>query len=655
MRYVFLSFFLLSLLAGPQAAGAKEKNSLSARYKKWLNEDVVYLITDGEKKDFLKLENDDSRENFIEQFWEIRNPERGSKTNRFKEEHYARIAYANQTFGRRSNTPGWMTDQGRAWILFGKPASQAHFTGYSQIYPLDLWFYDNNASNPALPSFFYLLFYMPEDIGEYRFYRPTLDGPLKLVRGSRMNSNADVYKFLAPLGGDVARAAFTLIPGEPIDTVDYTVSMGSDMLINKIENLANDSFNASRLRRLRALNPSVISTFLASDDRPLQIESIVLADPIGQLWLDYSVLIDRQNFGKRDTAGNQLQVELFYSLKNDTGQTIIEDSQNASYPAFDGSGPNGRFMPFQVAGRLPVVPGKYRLEVQVTNRGLNRVFHGQKHVVVAQPGALAFEGPLLIDGISSSQKPDPSVAFQYFGTQFQPSALHRFGSNKSIRVLFQLQAPQTSPVEYEIQYAIAHLTLRDARSVSTDSVSAESFRAGRLLTSKSFSLSGLPDGEYRLAVSLRAKGSGEVLASGGTQFRIGEVVTDPPLYFVANGRQSSSPAVASYIRGLESLAQKNEAAATAFLNEALDLNPTNVYAGDYLMRLYFSQKSFTEITRLYDRFGIETFKSSPDTLARICLSFWQTGQKDRAKDLLATAHEYFPDNPTIKSTAGQIH
>jgi tetratricopeptide (TPR) repeat protein len=112
--------------------------------------------------------------------------------------------------------------------------------------------------------------------------------------------------------------------------------------------------------------------------------------------------------------------------------------------------------------------------------------------------------------------------------------------------------------------------------------------------------------------------------------------------------------VASYIRGLESLAQKDDTGATAFLREALDLNPANAYAGEYLTRLYFGQKSFAEITRLYDKFGINTFRNSPDSLARICLSFWQTGQKDRAKDLLATAREYFPENPTIKSTAGQM-
>ena len=112
---------------------------------------------------------------------------------------------------------------GRAWILFGKPVSQPRFIGLGQVYPCELWFYSNTTGDPSLPPFFYLLFYMPGDIGEYRFYRPYLDGPMELVRGSQFNSNKSVFDFLSNYGGDLARAAFTLIPNDPIDT--QTISL----------------------------------------------------------------------------------------------------------------------------------------------------------------------------------------------------------------------------------------------------------------------------------------------------------------------------------------------------------------------------------------------------------------------------------------------
>ena len=127
----------------------------SQKYAKWLNEEVVYIITDDEeRKEFLKLPSDDARDAYINEFWEIRNPLRGSERNPYKEEHYKRIEYANETFGRETATPGWKTDMGRTYILFGKPRSRAPYKGYGQIYPLELWFYSNNSGNPSFPPFF---------------------------------------------------------------------------------------------------------------------------------------------------------------------------------------------------------------------------------------------------------------------------------------------------------------------------------------------------------------------------------------------------------------------------------------------------------------------------------------------------------------------
>jgi len=201
-RFVFVSAGLACLIS-PLAA-QRRKEEMPAKYKKWLDEEVVYIITEDERKAFLRLTEDRARDTFIEDFWVIRNPIRSESTNPYKEEHYNRIQYANEHFGRQSNTAGWLTDMGRAWILFGKPVSQTRFIGLGQVYPCELWFYSNTSGDPSLPPFFYLLFYMPGDIGEYRFYRPYLNGPMELVRGSQFNTNKDVFNFLSNYGGDLA-------------------------------------------------------------------------------------------------------------------------------------------------------------------------------------------------------------------------------------------------------------------------------------------------------------------------------------------------------------------------------------------------------------------------------------------------------------------
>jgi len=94
------------------------KQELSRPYKKWLEEDVVWIITDEERAAFKQLSNDEERDNFIEAFWQRRDPTPDTEENEYKEEHYQRIAYANEHFA--AGVPGWKTDRGRIYIVYGK-------------------------------------------------------------------------------------------------------------------------------------------------------------------------------------------------------------------------------------------------------------------------------------------------------------------------------------------------------------------------------------------------------------------------------------------------------------------------------------------------------------------------------------------------------
>ncbi len=104
--------------------------------KKWLDEDVKYIITDEEREAFLKLSNAEERDAFIEQFWLRRDPTPDTPENEFKEEHYRRIAYANEHFA--SGIPGWRTDRGRIYIVFGPPDEiDSHPSGGTYDRPME--------------------------------------------------------------------------------------------------------------------------------------------------------------------------------------------------------------------------------------------------------------------------------------------------------------------------------------------------------------------------------------------------------------------------------------------------------------------------------------------------------------------------------------
>lgn len=129
------------------------EKELNPEDKKWLNEDVGYIITDEERQSFLQLQNEDEREAFIENFWQRRNPDPESSFNQYKEDYYQRFAYANQHFA--AGEPGWKTDRGRIYITWGKPDEQDNHDaggaydrpiteggGSTSTYPFEDWTYN---------------------------------------------------------------------------------------------------------------------------------------------------------------------------------------------------------------------------------------------------------------------------------------------------------------------------------------------------------------------------------------------------------------------------------------------------------------------------------------------------------------------------------
>ncbi len=156
----------------------KSLKELETPYKQWLNEDVVYIISPEERQAFLQLETNEEREQFIEQFWLRRSSNPDLPDNDFKEEHYRRIAYANEHFA--SGIPGWKTDRGRMYIMWG-PADEveSHPTGGTYDRPME----EGGGSTSTYPWETWRYRYM-EGIGEnviWEFVDPSGSGEYRLT------------------------------------------------------------------------------------------------------------------------------------------------------------------------------------------------------------------------------------------------------------------------------------------------------------------------------------------------------------------------------------------------------------------------------------------------------------------------------------------
>jgi GWxTD domain-containing protein len=154
MLLMFLALGIGSISSAPsdKQANKGKEGGQSKYYKEWIEKDAKYIITPEERSVFKSLTNDEERDSFIRLFWERRNPDSRSPENTFKEEHYRRIAYANEHFA--SGAPGWRTDRGRIYIIHGKPDEiETHPTGgtydrpsyegggTTSTFPFEIWRY----------------------------------------------------------------------------------------------------------------------------------------------------------------------------------------------------------------------------------------------------------------------------------------------------------------------------------------------------------------------------------------------------------------------------------------------------------------------------------------------------------------------------------
>jgi tetratricopeptide (TPR) repeat protein len=270
--------------------------------------------------------------------------------------------------------------------------------------------------------------------------------------------------------------------------------------------------------------------------------------------------------------------------------------------------------------------------------------------VAAGPSKQAsFSGPLVTTSVDRVARPNPFQPFEYFGVQFHPAARHEINHPDPLRLLFELHQPPGAAANYQMEYIVAPPIDKQGRRSSTEEIPQSEFKDGRLLKSKTIAVNDLDNGDYRLIVNLRLAGSSEVLQSANMPLRISATKSELPLYFVSDTQALGRPGIAAYMRALEAVSQKNEAAAADYFRQALDQNPANAFAGQYLVQLYFTERKYAPIADLYKRLGIAAFKTSPVTLAQIALSFRQSGDADQARSVITAGLGMYPGNATLSA------
>lgn len=653
--FVFLAIgTALLLMPGLAFAKSNPEKSLSKFYREWLDRDVAYIITKQERKDFLALKSDLERDDFIKKFWEIRNPTPGSPENSYKDDIYQRIEYANAHFGIGSGEEGWATDRGRTYITLGKPQQIEKHYGAPNLRPMEIWFYSN--VNPSLPPFFYVAFYQRDNVGDFRYYSPTIDGPAELVTGTEAinNPKAALKLIQSSVGSEVARVAQSLIPGEPLDP-DGRISLQSDVMLSVLKNLANQPFNVDEINRRRETIETVTSRMIL--DKNLDIVLFPVRNLNGLTRLDYAVrlrdpgdlTLTRESDGRYSYA-----VEMRVRVLTRDKKLIFTQEKSLAGKLSEQRVDEIKHSPFGYEGILPLPPGQYSLEFLFTDWSKKVGFKSEREVTIPGSTPNTFVIPAVLP-FSSAESVDRSqdglIPFAIAGLRFKPleSAPMIFNQLQSLEIAYQIWAPPASSQadageSLTAQYALGQPALSGTATVLKDTISADAFTAsGSILNGKKFPLTDKADGNYLLTVSVTGA-NGQQKAHSTLPLRIANDVPlsvpwdiDEPDIASDEGK-----GVLDQQRALCYMADGDQTNARRWFRVALSKNRDDDIARARLVEAYYSLNAYSAVVSLLNDSGV-TPATDSGTIVQIAESLRKTGSPEKAVSLLQDTIRSRPD------------
>jgi len=353
-------------------------DKLPGHHKKWLLEEVPYLISEVERDVFLGLESEQEREAFVEAFWRKRDENPATLENEYRDEHYKRLAYVNEFFGRDTFREGFETDRGRYYILLGPPRNRQNFDGSDAVYPSELWFYDNpDLKRYGLPPFFSLLFFQRHGAGELEIYSPVLDGPQTLLTGPDTKSadfRQDVeraYDKLYEVDPELAQAALSFRTDEG-DTAQFSgVSFGTMELMDQIVKIPFHGLDTSYAERLDFERGAVESDYLFRYVASAGAVDVLEGDG-GVSFVHWVIEVPPENIAfvldrESGVYGSAFIVSVEAVLRDDPNVVVIQ-SRNESFVELKESEQASLHRPFAYSGMTPLVPGEYDFRVILRNR-----------------------------------------------------------------------------------------------------------------------------------------------------------------------------------------------------------------------------------------------------------------------------------------------
>jgi len=491
------------------------KPELKDAYKRWINNDVAYIITKDEKKAFYALATDEERENFIENFWRRRDPNPDTEENEFREEYYERIAYANEHYA--SGIPGWKTDRGRIYITWGKPDSvESHPSGGAYDRPS----YEGGGSTTTYPfeTWFYRHLDGVGDGIEIEFVDPTGTGEYRIARDAN------------------EKDALATVPGAGLTTAEQ-LGLSSKADRNSLGGQGSNYMREQDMpfRRLEIINnlsrpPEVKFSDLQSsltdsgviDNNPLNFDLRVdfFRQSEDRVITTFTVQTSNKEL-KFDTSGGleEARMNIFGRVTAVSGKRsgIFEDSVTTSATAEELAQAKDRKSVYQKA--IALTPGTYKVDVVVRdvgtgNRGIvNLGFTVPRY----DDKKLSTSSLILTSKLRSTSEGDIGQMFVIGSTKVIPNLEGVYKQGQDVGVYLQVYNAgidqTTLRPAVDVEYVLSKggkEVLRQAEDWSGLSDSGQRLTLARLLPTDK-----MPLGDYELKVITKDRVGGQVIENKG--------------------------------------------------------------------------------------------------------------------------------------------
>jgi GWxTD domain-containing protein len=563
-----------------------EKNwdeELPPKHKKWLEEEIVYIISSLEKDVFMQLETDRERELFIEAFWNHRDPTLGTKENEFKTEHYRRINYANRFFARTVPKPGWKTDRGRIYILLGEPTDIERFIGETQIYNTEIWFYQGLAKY-GLPPGFNLVFYQKGATGEYVLYSPTSDGPQALMTSffGDQTSYLRAFRALRKINPNLARVSLSLIPGE--STQSGRPSLSSDILLQNIGRLPQKQFKdkyAAKFLLYKDIVEVEYSANYIDNDHLVR----VLKDPSGFYFVHYNIEIKKfslQSFQNKYVTHLKINV----NVSDLEGKTIYQYEGSIPFELNETQVKNLTYNPFSLYDTFPMIAGDYKISVLLKNEVSKEFTSLEQNITVPEEDSVPRISPLILGYKVEMRDPSELSPFQLGKKQIFCQPNNIFQIQDKMFVFFQLLGMNSSSLQQsEVKYEI----LKDDEKLLSITKRPEEYE-DTLSLNEAFSLQDFQPGYYQIVVIVR-DGEQDILIEK-SYFEITPLSHIPRPWVYSKKLFPLSHPSYSFILGMQFFNKGQIDQARAYLEKAYKSQPNSVEYSLSLARVYFILNDF---------------------------------------------------------------